>query len=260
MDWTSARTYRHDRWLIIAGMMVVTLVAWSYLFEAANSMLPHSMAMPMDMPATPAWDGGLLVGSGVMWSIMMIAMMLPGATPMVLGYTRVQHQRRTPEQAVRLTGLFIAGYLMVWILFSLMAAVAQWTLYGLGMMSSAMGQTDPLLASAFLIGAGVFQWSNLKDACLTQCRSPLDFLLNEWREGARGALVMGLHHGLFCIGCCWMLMLLMFVGGVMNLLWMAAITLYVLAEKLLPRMRELSRLTGGILVISGVVLLLINLI
>jgi predicted metal-binding membrane protein len=107
----------------------------------------------------------------------------------------------------------------------------------------------------FLIAAGLFQWSGLKDACLTRCRSPLNFLLNEWREGGAGALVMGLHHGAFCVGCCWLLMLLMFAGGVMNLLWMAAVTLYVLAEKLLPRMQVLGRLTGVLLIGAGVGLL-----
>nr|WP_284047951.1 DUF2182 domain-containing protein [Marinobacter sp. ATCH36] len=190
-----------------------------------------------------------------MWSIMMITMMLPSATPMILGFTRVQHQRRPREKAVRLTWLFIMGYLGAWTVFSLAAAFAQWVLFSLGLMSSAMGQTDTRLAGAFLIGAGLFQWSPLKDACMTQCRSPLDFLLNSWRDGERGALVMGLHHGAFCIGCCWMLMLLMFVGGVMNLLWMAAITLYVMAEKLMPRMQEWGRLTGGLLILSGVLML-----
>jgi len=251
VNWTSANTYRRDRWLITGGMVVIILLTWGYLFDAARPMNHQDMVMPV----FPAWDGGLLVGSAVMWSIMMIAMMLPSATPMILGFTRVQHQRRPRQKAVRLTWLFIAGYLFAWSLFSLMAAVAQWTLYSLGLMSSAMGKIDPLLAGAFLIGTGLYQWSTLKYACMTQCRSPLDFLLNEWREGERGAMIMGLHHGAFCIGCCWMLMLLMFVGGVMNLLWMAAVTLYFLAEKLLPRMREWGRLTGGLLILSGVLML-----
>lgn len=249
MNWTSAKAYRRDRWLIISGMTVIVLLTWGYLFESVRAMEQATMR------AIPAWDGGLLAGIAVMWSIMMVAMMLPSATPMILGFTRVQHQRQPREKAVRLTWLFTAGYLVAWTAFSLAAAIAQWALYSLGLMSAAMGQTDTLLAGAFLIGAGLFQWSPLKDACMTQCRSPLDFLLNQWREGGRGALVMGLHHGAFCIGCCWMLMLLMFVGGVMNLLWMAAITLYVLAEKLLPRMREWGRLTGGLLILSGVLML-----
>lgn len=251
---TSTQAYRRDRWLVLAGMVVICLLTWAYMVDAANSgHQGHDQSMAM--PVTPARDGSLLVLGAVMWSIMMIAMMLPTATPMVLSFTRVQHQRRSRRQAVRLTWLFIAGYLLAWTLFSLAAAVTQWALHGLGLMTSAMGRTEPLLAGGFLIAAGIFQWSGLKDACLTKCRSPLDFLLNEWREGSTGVLVMGLRHGLFCVGCCWMLMLLMFVGGVMDLVWMAAITLYVLAEKLVPYMQLLGRLTGALLMAAGVLTL-----
>lgn len=251
MNRTSAGTYRRDRWLIIVSMVVLCLLSWSYLFHAAK--LGHHQTMAM--PDATAWDGGLLAVSTLMWSIMMIAMMLPTATPMVLSFTRLQHRRWPRAHAARLIWSFIAGYLVAWSLFSLAAASGQWTLHGLGLMTAAMGRAAPFIAGAFLIGAGLFQWSSVKDACLSKCRSPLDFLLNEWRPGTRGALTMGLRHGLFCVGCCWMLMLLMLVGGVMNVFWMAAITLYVLAEKLLPRMREWGRLTGTLLMLTGILML-----
>lgn len=154
-----------------------------------------------------------------------------------------------------MTGWFSAGYLAAWIVFGVLAATAQWVLYSSNLMTSAMGQATPILAGALLIAAGVFQWTGLKSACLTRCQSPLNFLLNEWRPGSHGALMMGLRHGVFCVGCCWALMLLMFVGGVMNLVWMAAIALYMLVEKIIPPLRGLGTLTGAPLVLAGVVTL-----
>lgn len=252
---TLAQAYRRDRYLVLAGMVVISLLAWFYMVDAA--MPDHqSHGQTMAMATTGTWDAGLLLLSALMWSIMMIAMMLPSATPMVLSFIRLQLKRQSQRQAVGLTWLFIAGYLIAWTLFSLAAALTQWALHGLGQMSSAMGSVDPLLAGGFLIGAGLFQWSGLKNACLAKCRSPLNFLLNEWRGGGTGDLIMGLHHGAFCIGCCWMLMLLMLVGGVMNLLWMAAITFYVLAEKLVLKMQQWVRITGILLVAAGALIIL----
>lgn len=245
------RAYRRDRWLVLAGMATIALLSWAYMVTAANpGRAPAAMTGP------PAWDPGLLALSVPMWGTMMVAMMLPSATPVVLSFTRVQHRRGSHRQAVRRTWLFVTGYLIAWTLFDLAAAGIQWVLHSLGLMSSAMGRAGPFLAGGFLITTGLFQWSRLKDACLTGCRSPLNFLLNHWRKGGAGALTMGLHHGVYCIGCCWLLMLLMFVGGVMNLLWMAGITLYVLAEKMLPGMQALGRLTGALLIGAGVWLLL----
>lgn len=255
MGLTLAQAYRRDRYLVLAGMVAISLLAWLYMIDAARPD-HQSHGQTMTIPATEAWDAGLLLLSAIMWGIMMIAMMLPSAMPMVLGFTRLQQQRQSRRNAVRLTWLFIAGYLIAWALFSLAAALTQWTLYGLGQMSAAMGSAQPLIAGGFLIGAGLFQWSSLKNACLKKCQSPLNFLLNEWRGGSAGALIMGLHHGVFCIGCCWMLMLLMFVGGVMNLLWMIAIAFYVLAEKLVLKMQHWGRFTGILLVAAGALIIL----
>lgn len=272
---TSAQAYQRDRRVVIAGIVLISLLSWGYLFVVAapgSSGVPdipaisgvaghaghtavHAVMDPAAHSAMAAWDGGLLVLSFVMWIVMMIAMMLPTATPMVLSFTRLQHQREARSKAVRLTGWFSVGYLGTWIVFSLMAALTQWALYSSGLMTSAMGSATPLLAGALLIAAGLFQWSSLKEACMTKCRSPLNFLLDEWRPGSSGALIMGMRHGLFCVGCCWVLMLLMFAGGVMNLTWMAAITVYVLLEKILPSVRLYASLTGVLLVLAGVVIL-----
>lgn len=255
---TSAQAYQRDRRVVIAGIVLISLLSWVYLFVLAtpdNSGHPdHASAHAvMQPPAMAAWNGDLLALSIVMWSVMMIAMMLPTATPMMLSFTRLQHQREATAKAIRLTAWFSAGYLGTWIVFSVAAAFAQWALYSSNLMTSTMGSATPLLAGAILVAAGLFQRSGLKEACLSKCRSPLNFLLDEWRPGSRGALVMGLRHGLFCVGCCWVLMLLMFVGGVMNLTWMAAITIYVLLEKILPTVRMFASWTGFFLVLAGVV-------
>lgn len=251
---TTAQGYRRDRRVVIAGIVLISLLSWAYMVVLANpgptDLSPGQAVM---QPAMTAWNGGLLVLSMVMWSVMMIAMMLPTATPMVLAFTRLQHQHETRPQAVRLTASFSTGYLLAWVAFSVIAALGQWALYSIEMMTSAMGSTTPLVAGSLLVAAGLFQWSTLKDACLTKCRSPIDFLMNEWRPGRKGALVMGLRHGLFCVGCCWILMLLMFVGGVMNLTWMAAITIYVLLEKVIPSIRLFSSAIGVLLVLAGAV-------
>lgn len=258
---TSAQAYRRDRWVVMAGIVLISLLSWAYLFMLAAPASPD-FPVPAEHashtafhPPPAAWDDSLLVLSIVMWSVMMIAMMLPTATPMVLSFTRLQHQREAPSKAIRLTAWFSAGYLGTWIVVSVMAALAQWTLYSSNLMTSAMGSATPLLGGALLMAAGLFQWSSVKAACLSKCRSPLNFLLDEWRPGNSGALIMGMRHGLFCVGCCWVMMLLMFVGGVMNLTWMAAITIYMLLEKILPSVRVLAALTGVLLTLAGGVIL-----
>jgi predicted metal-binding membrane protein len=184
-----------------------------------------------------------------MWSAMMAAMMLPAAAPMIVAFARAQRARAATQPAVP-TAIFVAGYLAVWSAFSAGAATLQWALHRLVLVSDTH-VAEPVLGAALLLVAGSFQWTKLKDACLARCQSPLGFLATEWREGRRGALVMGLRHGAFCTGCCWALMLLMLVGGAMNLLVMAALAIYVLAEKALFPGRALSRAAGALLIAAG---------
>jgi predicted metal-binding membrane protein len=152
------------------------------------------------------------------------------------------------------TTIFVLGYLVVWTTYSVAAALAQAGLHAAALMSPAMAATSPLLAGGLLVAAGVFQWTPLKRACLAGCRSPLSFLMAGWREGRGGAFVMGLRHGLYCLGCCWALMALLFVVGVMNLLWVAAIAVAVLVEKVVPRGDLVGRLAGVALVAAGLLL------
>jgi predicted metal-binding membrane protein len=215
--------------------------------------MPDTQTMPgMVMPATHAWslvEVGALV---VMWAVMMVAMMVPSAAPMILTFVTVNQRRRAAGRPFVPVGIFLLGYLLAWTAYSAVAALAQWRLHEAALLSSAMAATSPVLNGGLLIAAGVFQWTPLKRACLKGCRSPLTFLMSEWREGTAGAFSMGLRHGAYCVGCCWVLMALLFVAGVMNLLWVAVIALFVMAEKILPRGEWLSHVAGIALVTAGI--------
>ena len=152
--------------------------------------------------------------------------------------------------------MFLSGYIIVWTMFSAVAALAQWVLHSLALLSPAMVGTSPLMAGALLISAGIFQWTSLKSACLSHCRSPLAFIMTDWREGRTGALVMGLKHGAYCTGCCWILMALLFVAGVMNLWWIAIISIFVLVEKLAPRGLVIGRGAGLLFAVWGLWMIL----
>jgi predicted metal-binding membrane protein len=187
-----------------------------------------------------------------MWTEMMVAMMIPSAAPMILTFAVVQRKRREQEQPFVPAGIFVLGYLVVWTGFSLAAAVAQWILHGQALLSPMMASTSRVLAGTLLVGAGVFQWTPLKNSCLAHCRTPLGFLMTDWREGRFGALMMGLKHGAYCTGCCWAIMALLFVAGVMNVVWIAVLAALVLAEKLLPKGMWFSKMTGLLLVAWGI--------
>jgi predicted metal-binding membrane protein len=182
-------------------------------------------------------------------------MMTPTAAPMILLFAAVHRRRTAAGRAAGPTAILVLGYLIVWTFYSVAAALAQGGLHAAALLSPAMTTTSPSLAGGLLILAGVFQWTPLKRACLAACRSPLSFLMGSWREGHAGALVMGLRHGLYCLGCCWALMALLFVAGVMNLLWVAAIAVAVLAEKVVPGGEVIGRLGGVALAAGGVLLL-----
>jgi predicted metal-binding membrane protein len=180
-----------------------------------------------------------------MWAEMMVAMMIPSAAPTILVFARVNRQRREHDRPYVHSGWFLLGYLSIWFGFSLAAAAAQWALHGAALLSPAMQSTSPILGGAVLIAAGIFQWTPWKRACLRHCRSPLDFLLGHWREGGVGAFRMGLEHGFYCTGCCWLLMAVLFVVGVMNILWIALLTGLVLLETVLPA-RTRARVAVGL--------------
>lgn len=239
-----------DRWIVGAAMFVLTGVSWAYLIWDASRMDCCTL------PSTTVWSASEIGMLLVMWTIMMIAMMVPTVAPMVLLFAAIQRQRRETYRPYVPAVLFLLGYLIVWTGFSALATAAQWGLHAAALLSPMMVSTSPIFGGVVLIATGVFQFSRTKQACLRQCRSPLDFVLTEWREGPRGAVVMGLRHGVFCTGCCWLIMLLLFVVGVMNLLWVAALTALVLAEKVLPRGQLLARIAGVAMIGWGTWMLL----
>jgi predicted metal-binding membrane protein len=243
-----------DRLVVASALAALIAAAWLYLLYLASAMSDMATMPGMPMPAMHAWSWVEVAGLAVMWTVMMVAMMTPSATPMILVFAAI-HRRRTEQgRAAAPTALFVLGYLVVWTVYSVGAALAQAGLHAAALLSPAMAATSPLLAGGLLVVAGVFQWTPLKRACLAACRSPLPFLMTGWREGRGGAFVMGLHHGLYCLGCCWALMALLFVAGIMNLLWVAAIAVAVLMEKVVPRGDLVGRLAGVALVGAGVLL------
>ena len=214
----------------MAGLLAVMTAAWIYTIAASvGGDIPLSWSRPQ--LAHSGHSFGSLV---VMWTIMMTAMMLPTAWPMILLFAGVQRNRTGASHPVAATALFVGGYLAAWSLYSVAAAGGQFLLRENAFLSPQMASTSPLLAGLLLIGAGVFQWTPFKESCLRHCRSPVGFLATYWQEGLRGAVGMGLRHGTFCVGCCWVLMLVLFVTGVMNILWMVVLTLLTLAEKVVP--------------------------
>jgi predicted metal-binding membrane protein len=243
--------------ITVTGLAVLAIAAWTHMaVEARQFMVTgvcQCLGMQMSAPDMTHWQVASLIPLFVMWSEMMVAMMLPSAAPMILMVSRLAPSRAHSPRTV--TWLFVAGYLAVWSGYSALAAVAQWFLHERALLSPGMVAQSRYFSAALLIAAGVFQWTPLKRACLVKCRSPLAFIMTRWRFGPGGAFRMGAEHGLYCAGCCGILMLLLFVAGVMNLWWIAFLTLLVLVEKMAPRAELIAKGIGAALVIWGVLLL-----
>lgn len=243
-----------QRVAIVAALAGLVVLCWLYLFGEATQMA--AMDQDMVMPPKGAADLILLL---VMWWIMMIGMMLPSAAPMILTFAAINRGRRVRGQPYTPTVLFTSGYLLAWGSFSVVATLAQWALEQASLLSPmAMKSTSPLLGGMLFIAAGIYQVTPLKSACLSSCRSPLDFVVNHWRDGAGGALRMGFLHGLYCLGCCWILMALLFAVGAMNLIGVAALAVVVLVEKLSPGGVWIARIGGLLLTAWGVRLVIVN--
>jgi len=249
---------RRDRAVVLAGLASLTLIAWAYLVYHGWTM--RSMGtmemIPMAMPQVRSWGAVELLLLFVMWAIMMVAMMVPSVAPLILMFARAS-RRKVAGRVVGSAAILLLGYLLVWWGFSALAALAQWSLHGAALLSPMMASTSPALGGCLLVAAGVFQFTPVKRACLVRCRSPMSFLLSEWRDGRWGTLIMGLKHGIYCVGCCWILMSLLFVAGVMNLLWVAAIAGFVLVEKVTPIGHGFGRLMGAALIVAGIALIVV---
>jgi predicted metal-binding membrane protein len=246
---------QHDRMLVLAGLLAVILLAWGWLLLGAGiEMEQMDMGGGQVMLMPPEWSPRYAALIFLMWAIMMMAMMLPSAAPAILLAAALMRQR-SGNHISGPTGLFALGYLVIWFGFSLVATALQWGLDRAGLLSADMANGSATLAGLLLIAAGLYQWTPLKQSCLVQCRSPFQHLTKYWRNGAFGPVLAGARHGLFCLGCCWVLMALLFVGGLMNVLWIAALALLVLIEKQLPVGPRVSRLAGIALLVWGAIVL-----
>lgn len=254
---------RRDRIIVVAALGTLTALAWAYTLWSSHAMeigvmsMPESSGMSMDMnaalgPAFEPWSGIDFVVVFVMWTVMMVGMMTPSAAPMILVYARVGRQAASQGKPFAATGFFVAGYLLAWTAFSLVATVGQWGLERAALLTHLMTPASDVFGGGVLIVAGVFQWMPLKDACLKHCQSPFSFIMQHgFRRDASGSLTLGFRHGIYCVGCCWALMALLFVGGVMNIVWIAGLTVFVLLEKIVPLGRVVSRIVGTSLLAWG---------
>src|SRR5271169_189677 len=241
---------------MIAALVVLTALACADLVWLANDMAMDGMDMTgfrmipagqgLMMPASAPWKPIEFGYVFAMWVVMMIGMMTPSVAPMILIYARVGRQAASEGKPFAASGWFAAGYLLAWTAFSLAATTMQWALERAALLTPMMGSASNILGAVVLILAGLYQWTPLKEACLSYCRSPLTFVMRHggFRAEPAGAVALGFRHGLYCIGCCWALMALLFVGGVMNLSWIAALAILVLLEKVLPFGRLVARLAG----------------
>lgn len=259
-SWLSrAELSLQDKIIVLTGLSLVAVIGWLYMFYMAWAM-ENMHLVDMWMPpssGTRAWTYWDFFMLFIMWFSMMIAMMTPSVTPMVLMFLTVNRQKRLKAQPYTSIFTFLTGYLVAWGLFSALASAVQWPLHERGLLNPMMYSTSYLLSGAVLVLAGIYQWTPMKDACLHQCRTPLGFLMASWKDGSLGAFQMGLHHGLFCVGCCWALMVILFSVGVMNMLWVVLIAVFVLLEKILPFSATVTRIITGIgLVAWGIYLIL----
>lgn len=248
---------RRDRIVVVGCCSVLTAFAWAYLLHLnhqMSAMTAYNGAMAdMGMRMNTTWHPADVWFTFAMWAVMMVGMMTPSAAPMMLlvsGASRGRGAQRRPHVVVA----FGTGYLVVWITFSAVATLAQWALHHAAMLSPSVTMSSARLGGAILIVAGIYQLTPFKRACLTHCRSPLGFLLSHWRDGVTGALRMGMAHGTYCLGCCWALMCVLFVVGVMNLVWVAVLTIFVLVEKVGPAAAFVARGAGVAMMTAGAVL------
>jgi len=254
---------RRDRVIIVAALAVLTGLAWSDLFWLASDMAMDGMDMTgyrmipagraLMMPASAPWQPIEFAYVFAMWVVMMIGMMTPSVAPMILIYARAGRQKaeRRPFASV---AWFAGSYLLVWIAFSFAATSAQWALERAALLTPMMETASKIIGGVLLILAGLYQWTRLKDVCLRQCQAPLGFILSHggFKGSATGSMMLGFRHGVYCLGCCWALMAVLFALGVMNLRWISALAILILLEKVMPSGRVIARIAGIAFVAGGI--------
>ncbi|WP_116811566.1 DUF2182 domain-containing protein [Steroidobacter cummioxidans] len=262
-DGTLEAVLRRDRLIVVSALGVIAALAWAYVLWLAADMDMGGMDMSgfrmvpaglgMMAPVATPWSAVEFALVFVMWAVMMVGMMTPSAAPMILMYARVARQGQIAGKPFAATGWFAAGYFLAWVGFSLAATLVQWMLEREAALDARMASANNVLGAVVLVAAGIYQWTPIKDACLAQCQTPFRFLMTHggFRSDVLGCLRLGLLHGSYCVGCCWILMALLFVVGVMNVLWIALLALLVLVEKLTPWRRWVARIAGAVCVAAG---------
>jgi len=243
---------RLDTLLIASALAVVVVLAWLYLYKLAFDMDAMDMDAMSNMPHNRVWAPVDFLLMFIMWAVMMIGMMVPTALRAVLIYAGVARQAESRGSPLASTGWFVLGYVLVWTGFSLLATAGQGILHQLGLLSPMMASSSLYLGAGLLLAAGIYQLTPWKDVCLRHCQTPADYLAGKFTDDVLGAVGLGIRHGGYCLGCCWVLMSLLFLGGVMNLVWIAAITGYVLLEKLLPPQLRTAKVSGWLMIGSAV--------
>ena len=255
------RLLQYDKAIIAMAVLLLVAVAGAYTVLGVGmnmsamqmTSMAHSMSDPMMMASSEQSVNWVLMF--LMWWIMMIAMMTPSAVPLLMLFTAVKRQGQDSHKAAGYTGVLLFGYLAAWAFFSAVATILQWGLQQADVLSgTVMVIKSQTVAGCLMVLVGIYQFTSIKNACLSRCRAPAQFIAQHHRPGSAGALRLGMHHGVYCLGCCWALMALLFVGGVMNLYWIAGLTLYILLEKVLPQGRYIARLAGVCFIVAGVCL------
>jgi predicted metal-binding membrane protein len=237
---------QRERYLILGGLLILSALAWVFLIWQSNMMSTHAMGLTMGM-------SGLMFMA--VWIVMMIAMMFPTATPMILIFSKISQNRRQQERSFVPTWVFVSAYLLIWSLCGVVAYLLVVLIEKLAVQSMWLMENAARLGGVVLLVAGLYQLSPLKDICLSKCRTPFQFILSSWHDGYSGAFHMGLEHGAYCLGCCWLLFVILFLLGIMNLAVMALLTGLIFAEKALPIGRQISNLAGGGMIVYGVIVL-----
>lgn len=268
-DTTIEAVLRRDRAIVLAGLVATASLAWVWVLIGAGTGMSTFAMTTWSFPppvmgagaSAGAWSPGYWLIMLAMWWVMMIAMMVPSAAPMILLYARVTRHAQARGQIAPTavpTLAFATGYLLAWLGFSVAATTLQWMLQRVGLVHTmTMWSTSFTLTGGLLMAAGLYQLTPLKHACLEHCRSPAEFLSRHWRPGRSGALGMGAAHGAYCLGCCWFLMALLFAGGIMNLVWIAGLAILVLAEKVAPLGHWLARTSGIAMIAASIYVLLV---
>jgi predicted metal-binding membrane protein len=260
---TDAAVRRRDRAVIVLAIALVTALVWSYLFWLSADMEMGGMdmtglrmipsGMGLMMPTAMPWRAMEFGFVFAMWTVMMVGMMTPSAAPMFLMYARVGRQTQARGRPLSATVWFAIGYFLVWIAFALFATSVQWALERTALLDFTMATTDNVLGGLIFVAAGLYQWTRLNDLCLTECQRPFEFVMRHggYRRDASGCIALGFRHGAYCVGCCWALMALLLVGGVMNVLWIVLLALLAFLERVTSMGRLIARLAGIVLVAGG---------